>query len=50
MIINSCRGSLEAYKTFVMKVINNKKEKNKLIINKRELVLKPLEGFFKNNP
>lgn len=35
LVINNCKNSLENYKTFIMRVISNKKETVKSEINKR---------------
>ncbi len=48
MIINSCRGSLEPYKSFVLSIIS-KKDRQKGM-NNQENILKPLRAYFKNNP
>lgn len=48
MIINSCRGSLEPYKSYVLSIISKKDRQRGM--NNQENILKPLRAYFKNNP
>lgn len=47
MILNSCKGSLEPFKSFVMGVISKKGQRG---LNTQQNILKPLRAYFKNNP
>jgi hypothetical protein len=49
MVINSCKSSLEGYKQLVIKIIS-KKDRQKAAYNSQQSILKPLHGFFVNNP